>query len=84
MEHDENAIGVNLWGNEGKGAGLFGPFCRDIKIYEAIFWCRLAILAKYSAMTTNQVIISVLNNELVKRKEKYKHFEMKFENVNDD
>ena len=34
-------------------------------------------------MTTNQEIINVLNNELLKRKEKYKHFEMKFESVSD-
>ena len=35
------------------------------------------------AMVTNQKITAVLNNEVLKRKEKYKHFEMKFESVND-
>ena len=41
----------------------------------------LVIPAKYSAMTANQEIITVLNNELLKRKEKCKHFKMKFESV---
>ena len=43
----------------------------------------LVIPAKYSAMITSQEIITFLNNELLKRKEKYKHFEMKLESVND-
>ena len=34
-------------------------------------------------MITSQEIITFLNNELLKRKEKYKHFEMKLESVND-
>ena len=38
--------------------------------------------ANYSAITTNQVINTVLNNELLKRKEKCKHFEIKLESVN--
>ena len=42
----------------------------------------LVIRDKYSAMTTNQEIIRVHNNELHKRKEKYKQLEMKFERVN--
>ena len=35
------------------------------------------------AMVTNQKITAVLNNEVLNRKEKYKHFEIKFESVND-
>ena len=42
----------------------------------------LFIPAKYSAMTTNQEILTVLNNELLKRKEKYKHSELKLESLN--
>ena len=42
----------------------------------------LVIPAKYSAITTNQAINTVLNNELLKRKEKCKHFEIKLESVN--
>ena len=42
----------------------------------------LVIPAKYSAMTTNQEILTVLNNELLKRKEKYKYFELKLESLN--
>ena len=41
----------------------------------------LVIPAKYSAITTNQAINTVLNNELLKRKEKCKHFEIKLESV---
>ena len=43
----------------------------------------LVIPAKYSAMITSQEIITFLNNKLLKWKEKYKHFEMKLESVND-
>ena len=43
----------------------------------------LVITAKYSTRTTNQEIITIINKEHLKRKEKYKHFEMKFESVND-
>ena len=43
----------------------------------------LVIPSKYTAMTTKKEIIDVLNEELGKKKEKYKHFEMKFETVND-
>ena len=34
-------------------------------------------------MTTHKEMISVLDNELIKQKDKYKHFDMKFEAVND-
>ena len=83
MEHDENVVGVCLWGKEGREAGLVGPSHRHIKTREADSRCRLVTPAKYIAMTTNQEIIIVLNDELLKRKEKYKHFELKFESVND-
>ena len=43
----------------------------------------LIIPAKYFAMTTHEEMIGVLNNELLKRKDKYKHFNVKFEAVND-
>ena len=43
----------------------------------------LVTASKYSAMVINQNITGVLNNEILKRKEKYKHFEMKFESEND-
>ena len=102
MEHDENAIGVHLWGKEGRESGLVGHLPIDISklmkqfldadknnpVMATVVGKRkrevgLVIPAKYSTMTANQEIITVLNNELLKRKEKYKHFKMKFESVND-
>ena len=98
MEHDENAVGVYLWGKEGREAGLVRHLPIEISklmkqfidadknnlLMATVVGKRkrevgLVIPGKYSAMTTNQEIITVLNNELLKRKEKYKHFEMKFE-----
>ena len=102
MEHDENAIGVYLWGKEGRESGLVGHLPIEISklmkqfldadknnpVMATVVGKRkrevgLVIPAKYSAMTANQEIITVLNNELLKRKENYKHFKMKFESVND-
>ena len=40
----------------------------------------LVIPAKYSTMTKNQEKVTVLHNELLKRKGKYEHFEMKYKN----
>ena len=101
MEHDENAIGVYLWGKEGRESGLVAYLPIEISklmkqfldadknnpVMATVVGKRkrevgLVIPAKYSAMTANQEIITVLNNELLKRKEKCKHFKMKFESVN--
>ena len=101
VEHDENAIGVYLWGKEGRESGLVGYLPIEISklmkqfldadknnpVMATVVGKRkrevgLVIPAKYSAMTANQEIITVLNNELLKRKEKCKHFKMKFESVN--
>ena len=44
----------------------------------------LVIPGRYTAMTENKEIIDVLSSELVKKKEKYKYFELKYEeSVND-
>ena len=43
----------------------------------------LVISAKYSPMTTNKEIITIFNNELLKKKEKCEYFEKKFESVKD-
>lgn len=43
----------------------------------------LVIPAKYSAMTTHKELICILNDELLKRKNRYQHFDMKFNAVND-
>ena len=43
----------------------------------------LVIPAKYCAMTTHKEMISILNDELLKRKNRYQHFDMKFHAVND-
>ena len=44
----------------------------------------LVIPSRYTAMTGKKEIIDVLSSELVKEKEKYKYFELKYEeSVND-
>ena len=101
-EHDENAIGVYLWGEEGSEAGLVGHLPIEISkltkqfinadksnlVIATVIGKRkrevgLVIPAKYTAMTTKKEIVTVFNNELLRRKEKYKHFDWKFEIVSD-
>ena len=40
---------------------------------------RLVVPGRYTAMTERKEIIDVLSRELVKKKEKYKYFELKYE-----
>ena len=113
MEHDENEIGVYLWGKEGRDTGLVGHLPIEISKLMKHFLdadknnllmttvvgkkkreVGLVIPAKYSAITSNQEIntvlnfffffffSTVLNNELLERKENYKHFEIKLQSVN--
>ena len=101
MEHDENEIGVYLWGKEGRDTGLVGHLPIEISKLMKHFLdadknnllmttvvgkkkreVGLVIPAKYSAITSNQEINTVFNNELLERKENYKHFEIKLQSVN--
>ena len=103
VEYDENAIGVYLWGEEGKESGLVGHLPIELSkllkqfldadkknmLIVTVIGKRkrevgLVIPGRYTAMTENKEIIDVLSSELVKKKEKYKYFELKYEeSVND-